>query len=207
MDDKIIDTYYKDENKQYYTLYEVSDILKLEQSRIIYYYKKLNNFLNITSIGMYQVFEQKDIDNIQVIKELNIDKDMSILDIRQYLEVHKQEVLFHKDKQEIDITNQSFANFLIKVLNNQNQKIDILIEHGNKTLNAIDKMNKNQEKLENKVTSLTDEISGIKNEMKVSNEILEKENILKQRNLERKKESEEQQEHKSFISKLLHLKK
>lgn len=206
MDDKIIDTYYKDENKQYYTLYEVSEILQLEQSRIIYYYKKLNDFLNITSIGMYQVFEQNDIDNIQVIKELNIDKNMSISDIKQYLETHKQEVLFHKDKQEIDITNKSFANFLIKVLNNQNQKIDVLIEHGTKTLEAIDKMNKNQEELKNEVTSLTDEISSIKNEMKTNNEILEKENVLRQRQLERKQEFEKSQP-KSLISKLFNFKK
>jgi DNA-binding transcriptional MerR regulator len=202
MDDEPIEVFYKEENRKYYTIDDVSNILELEQSRIIFYFEKLNDFLNITSIGMYQVFEQEDIDNLRKIKELNMYLGMDTNEIRKYLNSHKQEVLFHKEKQEIDISNQSFADFLIRVLNSQNQmlnqqneKIEKLIEHGNKTLEIINTMHNNQ-------IDLSNEIKEIKEEMSITQELNSKMDSLKQSMEQRKKEYEEQNQHQGLFSRL-----
>jgi DNA-binding transcriptional MerR regulator len=149
MDDKMIDVHYEDINKKYYTIDEVANILKIEQSSIFFYFEKLNDFLNIKSVGIYQLFDDTDVKNLKRIRDLEINQNMSIKEIKKYLSQNKQEILLEKesntqvDKSVLNIFQQ-FANALME----QNRKIDEVNKTNVKLIDIIDNLSINQEKLQ-----------------------------------------------------------
>lgn len=144
--DNPIDISFEDINKNYYTIDQVSKILDLDQSNIIFYFEKLNDFLDIKSIGMYQLFDDMDIKNLEIIKNLDINKNMSIKQIKEYLKNNRQEIILQKEENNklamspIDI----FSTF-VNILNEQNTKINLIYEENKQLVNKINDLNKNQE--------------------------------------------------------------
>jgi len=149
MNDKPIDVHYEDVNKKYYTIDEVSNVLEIDQSKIIFYFEKLNDFLNITSVGMYQLFDNTDIKNLQIIRDLELDKRMTIKDIKEYLSLTKQEILLKKesnnavDKSILNVF-QNFANALME----QNTKIDMMYKNNIHIVKSINILTKSQQQIE-----------------------------------------------------------
>lgn len=122
------------EENKYYTLEEVCKKSGLTDGEIMFYYKKLNNFLKIQSIGMYQIFSDADIDNLKKVKNL-ADKGMTIAEIQEYLKKNKQEVLLNKEDKMIDV---SFLEFFARILDVQNQKFEVQ----NKKIDEVININK-----------------------------------------------------------------
>jgi DNA-binding transcriptional MerR regulator len=145
MSDNPIDVSFEDVNKKYYTIDEVSNILSIDQSKIIFYFEKLNDFLNITSVGMYQLFNGDDIENLKIIRNLEKDKNMTIKEIKDYLILNKQEVILKKennnklDKSVLNIF-QTFANALME----QNAKIDTMHKTNLQLVESLNSLIKNQ---------------------------------------------------------------
>lgn len=132
------------EENKYYTLEEVSKITELTDGEILFYYKKLNNFLKIQSIGMYQIFSATDIDNLKKVKSLS-DKGMSISEIEKYLKNNQQEVLMNKENEMIDV---SFLQFFASILEVQNNKIEQVININTKLVELINEKFSNTPLLE-----------------------------------------------------------
>jgi DNA-binding transcriptional MerR regulator len=145
MNDKSIDVHFEDINKKYYTIDEVANILNIEQSTIAYYFEKLNDFLNITSVGMYQLFDNTDIENLKKIKDLEQVNNMSMNEIRKFLTQNKQEVLLRKEsnnKVDQSVLNifQTFANAMIE----QNNKIEKMYNTNVQLTETINIISNNQ---------------------------------------------------------------
>lgn len=149
MSDKSIDVNFEDINKKYYTIEEVSKILNIDQSTVAFYFEKLNDFLNITSVGMYQLFDDIDIKNLKIIKDLERNQNMSMKEIRNHLLKNKQEVMLEKesntqiDKSVLNIFQQ-FANALIE----QNMKIDKMHKTNTQLVEALKILSQNQESIQ-----------------------------------------------------------
>jgi DNA-binding transcriptional MerR regulator len=192
-----IEVFYEDiDDKKYYTIEEVSSLVGIDQSKIEYYYNKLNKFLEITSVGMFQVFTKEDVENLKRIKRLDIDKNMSMDDIKHHLETHRQEIII-KQEDKIDV---SFLDFLAQVMNNQNNKIDNVIQQNEKLVNIIEKIAENQDKLIENQKAMNDKMNSIEKEIAVTQESNDKIDGLKLLLEERK---EEYNNKKGFWSRLL----
>lgn len=192
-----IEVFYEDiDNKKYYTIEEVSSLVGIDQSKIEYYYNKLNKFLEITSVGMFQVFTKEDVENLKRIKRLDIDKNMSMDEIKHHLEIHRQEIIV-KQEDKIDV---SFLDFLAQVMNNQNNKIDNVIQQNQKLVNIIEQIAENQDKLIENQKVMNDKMNSIEKEIAVTQESNEKMDNLKLLLEERK---EEYNNKKGFWSRLL----
>lgn len=199
MDRDALEVYYEELNeKKYYTIQEVSQLANIEQERIEYYYMKLNDILDITSVGMYQVYTKEDVENIKVIRKLDLDKNMSMDDIKHHLETHRQEIII-KQEDKIDV---SFLDFLAQVMNNQNNKIDNVIQQNQKLVNIIEKIAENQDKLIENQKVINDKMNSIEKEIAVTQESNEKIDSLKLL-LEERKEEYNHNNKKRFLSRLL----
>lgn len=138
----VVDVEFEDD--KYYTLEDVARITNLTEAKISFYCTKLNNFLNIQSIGMYQIFSATDIDNLNKIKKLESQKGMSISEIEKYLKANKQEVLLKREDNKIDM---SFLDFFAKILEIQNKKIDQMVDINQQLIEALNKNNQSNSKL------------------------------------------------------------
>lgn len=138
----VVDVEFEDD--KYYTLEDVAKITNLTEAKISFYCTKLNNFLNIQSIGMYQIFSATDIDNLNKIKDLEIQKNMSISEIEKYLKANKQEVLLKKEDNKIDM---SFLDFFAKILEIQNKKIDQMVDINQQLIEVLNKNKQSNSKL------------------------------------------------------------
>lgn len=152
------------EENQYYTLEDVVNITKLSEAKISFYCSKLKDFLNIQSIGMYQVFTSIDIENLNKIKRLENDEGLNIGQIKERLRKGSQEILLKKDNDKIDV---SFFQVLEKILRAQDEKIDQMINVNKQLIEALNNNNqsnikllenstKMQENLEDKITKAID---------------------------------------------------
>lgn len=140
MSDKPIEVNFEDLDNKYYTLDEVSNILDLDQSKIIFYYEKLNDFLDISSIGVYQLFTTKDIENLKRIKHLDIDMNMSMGEIKKYLKTSQQEILVAKDSTSNQLDkNLVFNTFnsLIQTISEQNNKLQSIEQSQCELMNLV----------------------------------------------------------------------
>lgn len=140
MSDKPIEVNFEDLDNKYYTLDEVSNILDLDQSKIIFYYEKLNDFLDISSIGVYQLFTTKDIENLKRIKHLDIDMNMSMGEIKKYLKTSQQEILVTKDSTSNQLDkNLVFNTFnsLIQTISEQNNKLQSIEQSQCELMNLV----------------------------------------------------------------------
>lgn len=193
MSDNPIDVSYKDINKKYYTIDEVSNILQVDQSKIVFYFEKLNDFLNIASVGMYQLFDDKDIENLKIIHKLEEEKHMSLKEIRIYLNSNKQEIIIKKEpnnKIDQSVLNifQTFANALM----DQNSKIDTLYNTNIQLVESMKNLSEHQVKIENElieqrnlnqeqskehienIAKLSTQLNEVKEELAITKEINEK---------------------------------
>jgi DNA-binding transcriptional MerR regulator len=137
MDNKVIDVDYTEvDTREYFTLEEASEKIGTDIEKIIFWCNKFDDILKINSIGQYKIFSKEDIRNLKTIKELNIDKNMSINEIKQYLNQHSTSIVVRKD----DEFSKSIFNFFSNIVNNQNQKIDKLIEAQNQSLKMFSKL-------------------------------------------------------------------
>lgn len=132
----VIDVDYHNIEKKYYTLDEIAKILNIDESLIVFYHARLNEFLKIQSIGMYQIFDDKDIENIRKIKELNVDKKMSVSEIKSYLKDTSKQLIVKKENT-IDV---SMLDFFAKIIKEQDSKMELLLT----LLNENQKMMVNQ---------------------------------------------------------------
>jgi DNA-binding transcriptional MerR regulator len=121
MDEKIIDVDFSEvDNRDYFTIEEASEKLDIEIGQLIYWCNKFDYLLKINSIGQFKIFSKEDIRNLVTIKELNIDKQMSIREIKEYLNQNTSAIAIRKDK-ELDL---SIFNFFQNIINTQNDKLD-----------------------------------------------------------------------------------
>lgn len=123
------------EEDKFYTLGDVSAITKLSEAKIAFFCNKLNEFLKIQSIGMYQIFSSSDIDNLVRIKELE-DKGMNLSEIKEYLRSNKQEILIEKEENKINI---SALEVFSKIFEMQNKKIDEVFSLCKQVLEVVNK--------------------------------------------------------------------
>lgn len=128
-------------NDKFYTITDVSKITELEESEIIFYYNKFNDFLKIQAVGMYQIFSDEDIKNLMKLKDLR-NKNMSVSDIKKYLKENKNEILLEKPNDKtIDV---SFLHFIAKIFEVQNDKIEKVLDVNTELLNVLNnKLNNN----------------------------------------------------------------
>lgn len=126
---------------EYYTIDEVAKILKVEDYNIIYWCNKLGDFLKIQSIGMYQIFNEGDIKNLKLIKELNIDKKLSIAEVKEYIIKHNEAIIVKKENNPLEL---SLLNVMSKIITMQNNKIEKLIASQNKILQTNQQIIENQ---------------------------------------------------------------
>lgn len=152
--DNIVDVDFE-ENK-YYTLEDVARITNLNEAKISFYCAKLKDFLNIQSIGMYQIFSDVDIDNLNKIKKLEVEENMTIREISEYLKNNKQEVLLKKDNEKIDMSAlQIFAH----ILEVQNEKIDRVIKSNQELIGTIKNNTSSNQLLLDNSTAMKKDIS------------------------------------------------
>lgn len=154
MEDKnIIDVDF--EENQYYTLEDVVNITGLSEAKISFYCSKLKDFLNIQSIGMYQVFSSIDIQNLSKIKRLENEEGLNIGQIKDRLRKGSQEILLKKDNDKIDI---SFFQVLEKILKAQDDKIDQVININKQLIEALNNNNQSNLKLLENSTKIQENI-------------------------------------------------
>lgn len=167
MEDKnIIDV---DIKEKLYTLDEVADITKLDAVKISFYSSKLGDLLKINEIGMYQVFDDIDIANINRIKSLE-DEGKSISEIRDFLINNKSEVLLER---KVEPTEKDFIDFLISIIQSQNTKIDEVIKSNNEMVELFKKIidtqvllpSSNEEILKEVSTTIDSKLEDLKNEL------------------------------------------
>lgn len=145
----------ENENNKYYTIDEVAKILNLDESRIIFYFEKLNEFLNITSIGMYQLFDNTDIKNLKKIKDLDENQNMNIKEIRSFLKNNKQEVLLQrKEEKSIDVSVLKIFETFAKAMISQNNKIDILLDNNSLIIDNLNSSLTTQEQVKESMSSI-----------------------------------------------------
>lgn len=183
-----IDVSYEELNK-IYTIDEVSNILGIEQSSILFYYEKLNDFLKIASVGAFQLFNEIDIDNLSRVKHLDKDLNMSMNEIRKYLKINEQEILIERkveNKVNIDSVGQ-LLNGLFNTINNQNQQINSIVQLMSATNNNIQQMATKQDAMQEQMESMSKELNSINKELAVTKELSDVSDkyraLLKERNL------------------------
>lgn len=179
----------ENKNNKYYTIDEVAKILNLDDSRIIFYFEKLNEFLNITSIGMYQLFDDIDIENLKKIKDLDENHNMNIKEIRNFLKNNKQEVLLErKEEKSIDVSVLKIFETFAKAMISQNNKIDMLLDNNsiiidnlNNSLTTQKQVKKSMSTIESQLQlqkedniKLTEQLSEMKKELALTKETSEK---------------------------------
>jgi hypothetical protein len=118
-DDKFVEVHFEEVEGKYYTIEQVSEILELDQAVVIFYCNKLRDYLNITQVDMFHIFNDIDIENLKRIKHLNIDKNMDMEAVEKYLLSHQQEIIIKKDENKA--IDKSFLNFIGQVLSSQNE--------------------------------------------------------------------------------------
>jgi len=143
------------EENKYHTLEDVARITNLNEAKISFYCTKLKDFLNIQSIGMYQIFSDVDIDNLNKIKKLEADNNMSIKEIEEYLKKNKQEVLLKKENNQIDV---SVLEIFANILKMQNEKIDQIININQQLVEIINKNNLSNQLLIENTSAIKEEI-------------------------------------------------
>lgn len=180
----VIDVHYKDLNNKYYTIDEIEEILELDQSKILYYCKKLSKYLDVATVDMFHVFNNIDIENLRRIKHLDIDENMSMKEIEEYLLSHQQEIIIRKD--ENTSIDKSFLNILAGVFAEQNRKIDMVLENNSKMIDIIEKLLAKQDQI-------NETLNSISNEVAVTRDTNEKIDKLRESMEHRKEESEKEQ--------------
>ncbi|WP_252241644.1 MerR family transcriptional regulator [Clostridium sp. ZBS18] len=149
----------ENESNKYYTIDEVANILNLDESRIIFYFEKLNEFLNITSIGMYQLFDNTDIKNLKKIKDLDENQNMNIKEIRSFLKNNKQEVLLQrKEEKSIDVSVLKIFETFAKAMISQNNKIDILLDNNSLIINNLNNSLTTQKQVKESMSSIENKL-------------------------------------------------
>ena len=133
MDDNIIDV--NIENK-FYTIEEVAEITGIDAFKISFYYEKLGYILKINKVGMYQVFDNIDVSNINRIKSIE-EEGRSISQIRDYLINSKNEVLLER---KVEPTEKDFLDFFVEIIHRQNLKIDEVIKANNDMVEVFKKL-------------------------------------------------------------------
>lgn len=133
MDDNIIDV--NIENK-FYTIEEVAEITGIDAFKISFYSEKLGDILKINKVGMYQVFDNIDVSNINRIKSLE-EEGRSISQIRDYLINSKNEVLLER---KVEPTEKDFLDFFVEIIHRQNLKIDEVIKANNDMVEVFKKL-------------------------------------------------------------------
>ena len=177
MDDNIIDV--NIENK-FYTIEEVAEITDIDAFKISFYSEKLGDILKINKVGMYQVFDNIDVSNINRIKSLE-EEGKSISQIRDYLINSKNEVLLER---KVEPTEKDFLDFFVEIIHRQNLKIDEVIKANNDMVEVFKKLidtqvllpASNEEILKEVGATIDSKLENLKNEI---NQSL-KENIEKQ---------------------------
>lgn len=152
-DKNIIDVDF--EENQYYTLEDVVNITGLSEAKISFYCSKLKDFLNIQSIGMYQVFSSIDIQNLSKIKRLENEEGLNIGQIKDRLRKGSQEILLKKDNDKIDV---SFFQVLEKILKAQDEKIDQMINVNKQLIEVLNNNNQSNIKLLESSTKIQENI-------------------------------------------------
>lgn len=169
MDDNIIDV--KIENK-FYTIEEVAEITGIDAFKISFYSEKLGDILKINKVGMYQVFDDTDISNINRIKSLE-EEGRSISQIRDYLINSKNEVLLER---KVEPTEKDFLDFFVEIIHRQNLKIDEVIKANNDMVEIFKKLidtqvllpNSNEEMLKEVRVTIDSKLENLKNEINQS---------------------------------------
>ena len=126
----------KQENKKYFTIDEVAKILKVDDSDIIFWFNKFKDILNIPTVGMFQVFEKNDITNLQKIKELLVDKNMSIDDVRKHFKENTTSLIIRERSQE----ELNVFNYFNKIMSSQHKQMQEIIDTNNQILETNQKL-------------------------------------------------------------------
>lgn len=137
MDDNIIDV--NIENK-FYTIEEVAEITGIDAFKISFYSEKLGDILKINKVGMYQVFDNIDVSNINRIKSLE-EGGRSISQIRDYLINSENEIL---SERQVEPTEKDFLDFFVEIIHRQNLKIDEVIKSNNEMVETFKRLIDNQ---------------------------------------------------------------
>jgi DNA-binding transcriptional MerR regulator len=226
--ERVIDVNFEEmETKSFFTLEEVSAQLKLDAGTVVFYCNKFEEILKITSIGQFQIFNKEDLRNLETIRELNLDKNMSVSEIKQFLNQNSTAIIVKKDR--VEALDYPLLQFLGSMVEAQNQKIDKLMEAQNKSLKVfaqlyneicIDSENKNKmlnkirdEQQEQRKASigLESQINDLKKDMDLKYEQQKEEtkahvdklvNDLKTRMEQHKIQSEIKVEKKSWLSRI-----
>lgn len=160
-----IDVNYEELDK-IYTIDEVAKAINVDQSRISFYYEKLNDFLKIQSVGAFQLFNETDIDNLRRIKHLDEDLDMNMTEIRKYLNINKQDILIER-KVENTISVDNFGTLLgnlFSTINTQNHQINTIV-------NVISELNDNVKKMSDQQNNMQSQLDAINSEMAATKEL------------------------------------
>ena len=169
MDDNIIDV--NIENK-FYTIEEVAEITGIDAFKISFYSEKLGDILKINKVGMYQVFDNIDVSNINRIKSLE-EEGKSISQIRDYLINSKNEVLLER---KVEPTEKDFLDFFVEIIHRQNLKIDEVIKANNDMVEVFKKLidtqvllpASNEEILKEVGATIDSKLENLKNEINQS---------------------------------------
>lgn len=169
MDDNIIDV--NIENK-FYTIEEVAEITDIDAFKISFYSEKLGDILKINKVGMYQVFDNIDVSNINRIKSLE-EEGKSISQIRDYLINSKNEVLLER---KVEPTEKDFLDFFVEIIHRQNLKIDEVIKANNDMVEVFKKLidtqvllpASNEEILKEVGATMDSKLENLKNEINQS---------------------------------------
>lgn len=169
MDDNIIDV--NIENK-FYTIEEVAKITDIDAFKISFYSEKLGDILKINKVGMYQVFDNIDVSNINRIKSLE-EEGKSISQIRDYLINSKNEVLLER---KVEPTEKDFLDFFVEIIHRQNLKIDEVIKANNDMVEVFKKLidtqvllpASNEEILKEVGATIDSKLENLKNEINQS---------------------------------------
>ena len=169
MDDNIIDV--NIENK-FYTIEEVAEITDIDAFKISFYSEKLGDILKINKVGMYQVFDNIDVSNINRIKSLE-EEGKSISQIRDYLINSKNEVLLER---KVEPTEKDFLDFFVEIIHRQNLKIDEVIKANNDMVEVFKKLidtqvllpASNEEILKEVEATIDSKLENLKNEINQS---------------------------------------
>lgn len=132
-DESIIDI---ELEERLYSIEEVSNITAIDAAKISFYSTKLGDILKINKVGMYQVFDNIDINNINKVKDLE-QKGKTISEIRSYLINNKHEILLEK---KVERTEKDFLDFFIEIIQKQNGKIDEVIKSNNEMMQVFKKL-------------------------------------------------------------------
>lgn len=169
MDDKIIDV--NIENKLY-TIEEVAEITGIDAVKISFYSEKLGDLLKINKVGMYQVFDNTDVSNINRIKSLE-EEGRSLSQIREYLINSKNEILLER---RVEHTEKDFLDFFVEIIHRQNLKIDEVIKANNDMVEIFKKLidtqvllpTSNEEILKEVGVTIDSKLENLKNEINQS---------------------------------------